>query len=83
MNWYKRYIYAGLPVYNIRKVIKKLKNLGAQYARPGKGSHEIWIGPSGRSVAVPLGNNRSDVDSRTIRQVVLDLGLNWNQFMVA
>ncbi|MGI8812351.1 MAG: type II toxin-antitoxin system HicA family toxin [Pyrinomonadaceae bacterium] len=69
-----------------REVEKKLRKLGCvEIARKGGGSHRKWYNPSKEPlviVAVPDWGSK-DLKTGTLRSIVKDLGLDWNQFMAA
>jgi predicted RNA binding protein YcfA (HicA-like mRNA interferase family) len=81
MNWFKKIIFAGLPVFNTREVLRKLRNSGANFYRSGKGSHEIWIGPNGQKMAISVGAGGQMINPRTLRKIVQYFGINYNQFL--
>lgn len=57
-----------------RELKKKLEPYAeVRLKRQGKGSHEIWLGPSGRSVAVP---RKSELKIGLIGGILKDLGVN-------
>ena len=64
-----------------REVARQLTSLGCQEVpRKGGGSHRKWINPAtSRSTVVPDWGGR-DLKFGTIRGVVRQLGLNWNDF---
>jgi predicted RNA binding protein YcfA (HicA-like mRNA interferase family) len=54
-----------------RELVKRLKDAGCHFVRPGKGSHEIWYSPvSKRTFTVPRAKR-----SHTANAVLKDAGL--------
>jgi len=66
-----------------REVVKKLNKLGCvEVKRKGGGSHRKWYNPDKSPivvVSVPDWGTR-DLKTGTLRSVVKDLGLEWNEF---
>ena len=64
-----------------KEVVKKLKKMGCQeIARKGGGSHRKWYNPQNNTV-VPIpdwGNKNLKIG--TLRQIVRQLGLDWEKF---
>ena len=83
MNWYKKYLFAGLSGFATRKVLKKLKNLGARYVRQGMGDHQIWMTPDGKTISIPIGNSGRDLPPGTLRNILQTLNVNEQQFLNA
>ena len=67
-----------------REVTRKLVALGCEErVRRGRGSHRKWLNPgSQRGTVVPDWGNR-DLKTGTIRNVVSQLGLDWQDFVNA
>jgi predicted RNA binding protein YcfA (HicA-like mRNA interferase family) len=67
-----------------REVARKLQALGCQeVTRKGGGSHRKWRNPANaRTTVVPDWGSR-DLKLGTIRAVVRQLGLTWQQFEAA
>ena len=69
-----------------REVEKKLRKLGClELRRKGGGSHRKWINQQQQPivpVAVPDWGSK-DLKSGTLRAIVKDLGLDWDEFMSA
>lgn len=43
-----------MPHFTYKDVIKRLKKVGFEFYRQGKGSHELWVQPStGKKVLLP------------------------------
>jgi predicted RNA binding protein YcfA (HicA-like mRNA interferase family) len=66
---------------NYREVTCKLKRLGCQeLLRRGSGSHRTWYNPSAEKfTSIPDLGSR-DLKFGTIRAVIKQLGINWNDF---
>jgi predicted RNA binding protein YcfA (HicA-like mRNA interferase family) len=63
-----------------RELVKKLKRLGCEYARPGAGSHEIWVNPHTR-MAAPIPYHRSkDIGPKLLAQILKQLGVSRRDF---
>lgn len=57
-----------------REFVKKLKKYGkVELKRAGKGSHQIWIGPSGSTLAIP---SHKELKIGTIGSILKTAGLN-------
>jgi len=67
-----------------RQVVRKLRALGSrELPRKGGGSHRKWFNPrSDRLAVVPDWGSR-DLKLGTIRAVVRQLGLDWQEFQNA
>lgn len=69
-----------------RELAKKLSLLGCEdRPRKGGGSHRKWINPRQAPivpVSVPDFGSK-DLKSGTLRSIVKDLGLDWDEFMKA
>ena len=52
------------------KIYQELKAHGWQFQRSGKGSHEIWTHPDGRSIVVSLKSKTRDVPYCTQRKIL-------------
>lgn len=62
------------------ELVKKLKLLGCEYARPGSGSHEIWFNPATGKVA-PVPYHRSkDIGPKLLAQILKQLGISRDDF---
>lgn len=64
-----------------REVAKKLQKLGCQeIPRRGGGSHRKWYNPSSDSI-VPIPDwGSKDLKMGTLRQIIRQLNLNWEEF---
>jgi mRNA interferase HicA len=68
-----------------REVTKKLKALGCFELSKGKGSHRNWCNPQAKTVVpVPVPDwGSKDLKSGTIRAIVRELDLDWEEFKKA
>lgn len=67
---------------NYREVTKKLRKLGCVELSKGKGSHRKWYNPNESPVivvSIPDWGSK-DLRTGTLRSVVKDLGLDWEDF---
>jgi len=82
MNWYKRVLAGGLPVYSYRNLIKKLqKEYGLKYLRPGKGDDQIWGDPEkGISATIPYRSGTTDINPDTMKDILRNLGIPVSNF---
>lgn len=63
-----------------RELVKRLRELGCEEHRHGKGSHHIWCNPAtGRVTAVPDWGGQ-DLAPGTVRAIVRELGLSREAF---
>ena len=66
-----------------REIAKKLRNLGCEErVRRGGGSHRKWYNPNKNPiivVAVPDSGSK-DLKTGTLRSIVKDLSLEWDDF---
>ncbi|MBI4670430.1 MAG: type II toxin-antitoxin system HicA family toxin [Chloroflexi bacterium] len=64
------------------ELTKRLKQLGCEFKREGKGSHEVWWHPQRRRITtIPHHGNR-DIKEGTLRKVLRDLEIGreeWEQ----
>ena len=65
-----------------REAAKKLKGLGCEeIPRRGAGSHRVWRNPqSGKIAPLPDWGNK-DLKLGTLRAVIRQLGLDWQEFL--
>jgi predicted RNA binding protein YcfA (HicA-like mRNA interferase family) len=62
-----------------RELSRKLRALGCELKRQGKGSHEIWHNPAlNRSATVP--RHLGDVPKGTLHAVLRALGIERDEF---
>jgi mRNA interferase HicA len=66
-----------------REVERKLNRLGCVELKSGSGSHRKWINPgTGRGAPIPDWGSK-DLKMGTLRAVIKQLGLEWNDFTKA
>ena len=64
-----------------KEVARKLKEMGCQeIQRKGGGSHRKWYNPDGGAIAPIPDWGSKDLKIRTLRQIIRQLGLNWEKF---
>lgn len=81
MNWYKKIILAGLPAWNLREFIKKLKQYGVEHIRNAKGDDQLWgIPGTHQQTTIPFGPGGRTINPWTMSQIVRDLGLPLSDF---
>ncbi|MCB0190642.1 MAG: type II toxin-antitoxin system HicA family toxin [Anaerolineae bacterium] len=58
------------------ELVKKLRRLGCQFHRQGKGSHEYWYNPAtDLYTSVPHHRNR-EIPNGTLHKILKELGLS-------
>jgi predicted RNA binding protein YcfA (HicA-like mRNA interferase family) len=64
-----------------QEVVKKLKKMGCQeIPRKGSGSHRKWYNPKNKNIVpIPDWGNK-DLKIGTLRQIIRQLGLDWEEF---
>ncbi len=66
-----------------RELTGKLRRLGCEFRRQGKGSHEIWWNPkTGGYAAIPLHKGK-DIPTKTLHKILRDLGVNLEELRKA
>lgn len=63
-----------------REIAKRLRKLGCQPARQGKGSHIMWFNPATKGYTAIPDWGAKDLNPGTIRGIVKDLGLDKDDF---
>ena len=64
-----------------KEVARKLKLMGCQeIQRKRGGSHRKWYNPDGGTIAPIPDWGSKDLKIRTLRQIIRQLGLNWEKF---
>lgn len=67
---------------NYREVSKKLKALGCnELPRRGSGSHRVWHNPKNSKIAPLPDWGGKDLKLGTLRSVIRQLGLDWQEFL--
>jgi predicted RNA binding protein YcfA (HicA-like mRNA interferase family) len=65
-----------------REAFKKLKTLGCEeLPRRGTGSHRIWHNPANNQIAPLPDWGAKDLKLGTLRAVIRQLGLDWQEFL--
>jgi predicted RNA binding protein YcfA (HicA-like mRNA interferase family) len=63
-----------------RELAKRLRQLGCEELRQGKGSHRVWHNPTtGKVAAVPDWGSR-DLVPGTVRAIIRELGISRREF---
>ncbi len=63
-----------LAGFRYREIVKRLKELGFQFDRQARGSHEIWFNPAtGRYTTIP--NHPGDMPEGTLRAILKQAGV--------
>ena len=63
-----------------REATRRLIELGCQEIRRGSGSHRVWYNPSTEKIASLPDWGSKDLKIGTLRAVVRQLGLDWEEF---
>ncbi len=64
-----------------REVVKKLVAMGCrELPRTGDGSHRKWFNPASDRATVVPDRGKDDLKLGTVRAVVRQLGLDWDEF---
>ncbi len=63
-----------------REVAKRLKKLGCQELRQGKGSHRIWLNPETNQIASVPDWGGKDLAPGTVRAIIRELGISRKEF---
>lgn len=70
---------SAIPAFTHREVVQRLRKLGFELYRQGKGSHEIWRHPDGRWTTVP-NHGRRTISQRTMKSILDVVGMDGNAF---
>jgi predicted RNA binding protein YcfA (HicA-like mRNA interferase family) len=58
------------------ELVRKLRRVGVEFYRQGKGSHEVWWDPAtGRRATIP-NHPGQEIKRRTLATILKDLGLS-------
>ena len=69
-----------LSGYRYRDIVKRLKELGLQFDRQARGSHEIWFNPvTQRYTTIP--NHPGDMPEGTLRAILKQAGVSAEEFL--
>ena len=63
-----------------REVAKRLRQLGCQELRGGKGSHRIWHNPKTKQITSVPNWGSKDLAPGTVRAVIRELGISRQEF---
>ena len=63
-----------------RDIVKRLKELGLQFDRQARGSHEIWFNPVTRHYTT-IPNHPGDMPEGTLRAVLKQAGISPDDFL--
>ncbi len=64
-----------------KEIARRLRALGCQeLPRRGKGSHRVWHNPAGGQIAPLPDWGAKDLKIGTLKAVIRQLGLNWDEF---
>jgi len=82
MNWFKKIIIAGLPVYTLKEFIKKLKEeFGVKFIRNAKGDDQLWgIPGTTRKTIIPFGPGSRIINPFTMTKMLKNLNIPLSQF---
>ncbi len=69
-----------LPSLKPIKVIRKLRKAGFVFDRHAKGSHEIWYNPTTHRWTVIPNHPGKDIPKGTLRAIVQQSGLGFEEF---
>lgn len=69
-----------LAGFRYRDIVKRLKELGLQFDRQARGSHEIWFNPvTQRYTTLP--NHPGDMPEGTLRAILKQAGIAPEEFL--
>ena len=69
-----------LAGFRYRDIVKRLKELGLQFDRQARGSHEIWFNPAThRYTTIP--NHPGDMPEGTLRAILKQAGISPEEFL--
>ena len=63
-----------------RELTRKLRRLGCEFDRQGRGSHEVWRNPATRSRTAIPNQRGKDLKPGTIGSILRDLGVSRDDF---
>jgi predicted RNA binding protein YcfA (HicA-like mRNA interferase family) len=69
-----------LAGFRYREIVKRLKELGFQFDRQARGSHEIWFNPSSRRYTT-IPNHPGDMPQGTLRAILKQAGITPEAFL--
>ena len=65
---------------NYRQVTRKLKTLGCEFDRQGRGSHEIWVNPDNDEETTVPNWGSKDLKPGTVSKILRDLEIDRRDF---
>jgi len=71
-----------LAGFKYHEVIKRLRQFGYVFDRPGPGSHEVWINIRTRK-RITLPRHSKDMAEGTLRTILRDAGITEDDFLKA
>ena len=71
---------ARLAGFRYREIVKRLKELGFQFDRQARGSHEIWFNPASRRYTT-IPNHPGDMPQGTLRAILKQAGITPEAFL--
>jgi predicted RNA binding protein YcfA (HicA-like mRNA interferase family) len=63
-----------------RELAKRLRKLGCQELRSGKGSHRMWYNPETNQVTAVPDWGSKDLAPGTVRAIIRELGIGRDEF---
>lgn len=63
-----------------RDIAKRLKELGCEELRKGKGSHRIWFNPQTDQITTVPDWGNKDLAPGTVRAIIRELGISRDEF---
>ena len=69
-----------LAGFRYREIVKRLKELGFQFDRQARGSHEIWFNPATRRYTT-IPNHPGDMPEGTLRAILKQAGITPEAFL--
>jgi predicted RNA binding protein YcfA (HicA-like mRNA interferase family) len=69
-----------LAGFRYRDIVKRLKELGLQFDRQARGSHEIWFNPVTQHYTT-IPNHPGDMPEGTLRAILKQAGISTDDFL--
>ncbi len=69
-----------LAGFRYRDIVKRLKELGLQFDRQARGSHEIWFNPATQCYTT-IPNHPGDMPEGTLRAILKQAGIAPEEFL--
>lgn len=63
-----------------RQIARRLRKLGCEQVRRGKGSHRVWYNPATAKTAVIPDWGSKDLAPATVRAIIRELGISRQDF---